>query len=209
MDGTLLNTEELYPEVCRRMLAMRGKDCPEQLLENMMGYRAHVSLQVMKDWHALHETVDELRHESSQMFMVLIDERLGLMPGVHRLLDAIEAAGLPKAVGTSSSREFAEHMLSRVGLLERFEFLLCAEDVQEGKPDPEIYRTAAERFGFDPGDVLVLEDSQTGFRAAHAAGTIAVAVPGPHSCRHDFTGARMVLDTLCDDRLYALLGGAA
>ena len=72
--------------------------------------------------------------------------------------------------------------------------VLTAEDVVEGKPHPEIYLKAAERFQLKPSEVVVFEDSQNGCRAATAAGTIAIAVPGGHSLRHDFSGATMVVD---------------
>ena len=77
--------------------------------------------------------------------------------------------------------------------------------MRQGKPHPEIYLLAARRFGVAPGELLVLEDSQNGCRAAVAAGAVAVAVPAGHSRRHDFTGAALVADTLADPRLLALL----
>jgi beta-phosphoglucomutase-like phosphatase (HAD superfamily) len=65
---------------------------------------------------------------------------------------------------------------------------------------------SAARLGIDPGEMLVLEDSQNGCRAAVAAGAIAVAVPGAHSRRHDFTGATLVANSLADRRIYERLG---
>ena len=73
----------------------------------------------------------------------------------------------------------------------------------EGKPQPEIYQTAAARFGLPPRQVMVLEDSENGCRAAVAAGAFTVAVPSGPSRRHDFTGAQFVAETLADPRIYA------
>ena len=91
-------------------------------------------------------------------------------------------------------------------LAPRFQFILTSDDIVDGKPHPEIYLKAAERFGLPPADLLVLEDSQNGCRAAVAAGTFAVAVPGGHSRRQDFSGASLVLESLADRRLYEVLG---
>ncbi len=118
----------------------------------------------------------------------------------------LEAAEIPKAIGTSSGLRFVTNCLSRFTLRPRFEFVLTCEDVTDGKPHPEIYLLAAQRFGIAPAEMLVLEDSQNGCRAAVAAGTFAVAVPSGHSHQHDFSGAQLVAQTLEDPRIYAALG---
>ena len=68
------------------------------------------------------------------------------MPGLKDLLDALIKAGIRKAIATSSVRTFTERVLGNSTWLWRFEFILTAEDVSEGKPDPEIYQTAAKRL---------------------------------------------------------------
>ena len=75
-----------------------------------------------------------------------------------------------------------------------------------GKPHPEIYHKAAQNFGSSPAQMMVLEDSENGCRAAVAAKAFAVAVPGRHSMHHDFTGATFVADGLADARIYEVLG---
>ena len=128
------------------------------------------------------------------------------MPGLEALLKALEAAGIPKAIATSSGPAFVANVLDRFSLAPRFQFILTCDDIVDGKPHPEIYQTAAKRFGVEPAEMLVLEDSQNGCRAAVAAGAFAVAVPAGHSESHDFTGAKLVIDTLADPRLYAAIG---
>jgi beta-phosphoglucomutase-like phosphatase (HAD superfamily) len=82
---------------------------------------------------------------------------------------------------------------------------LAAEDVRQGKPDPEIYLTAAGLFSAEPAELVVLEDSHNGCRAAVAAGTRAVAVPGTHSAHHEFSGASLIVSSLADEQLWSLL----
>src|SRR6185295_13669688 len=124
------------------------------------------------------------------------------MPGLSDLLAALEAAGMPKAIATSSGPRFVRDVLSRFELEPRFQFILTCDDIVEGKPHPEIYLKAAQRFGIRSAEMLVLEDSQNGCRAAVASGAFAVAVPAGHSAGHDFTGAALVAETLADPRLY-------
>jgi HAD superfamily hydrolase (TIGR01509 family) len=208
MDGLMFNTEELYQLVCREMLRRRDKPFEADLLNQMMGRPARNAFQVMIDWHQLTESIPELAAESAEIFAVILETQLAPMPGLFDLLAALEKAGIPKAVATSSGRKFTTQVLGRFELEPRFQFLLCSEDVTEGKPHPEIYQTASARLSREPAHVLVLEDSHHGCKAAIAAGAFAVAVPGGHSHTHDFTGAQFVAQTLADPRIYEALGVA-
>ena len=206
LDGLLVNTEELYQDVGTELLRRRGKTFEPDLLDRMMGRPQQVSLGIMIDWHGLSDSVERLAEETREIFVSLLDTRLAPMPGAVSLIDGLTAAGVPFGVATSSGPDFAHDVLGRVGLLERMGFVLTCDDVREGKPAPEIYLAAAGRLGVAPDRMLVLEDSQAGCRAAVAAGAVAVAVPGGHSLRHDFSGAAFVAESLADERIYAALG---
>lgn len=206
LDGLMFNTEDLYQEVGARLLGRRGKRFEIDLLDAIMGRPGAVAYQIMIEWHGLDSTPELLAAEADELFVDLLEHRLAVMPGLLDLLGKLEAAGIPKAIATSSGPEFVQDVLGRFDLAPRFQFILTCEDIQHGKPDPEIYLLAASRFGLRPNELLVLEDSQTGCRAAVAAGTRAVAVPGGHSTRHDFAGAALVADSLADPRLLSLLG---
>lgn len=206
LDGLLFNTEELYQDVGAELLRRRGHVFEHDLLNAMMGRPSRVALQMMIDHHDLSDTVETLAAETAEIFPAILDARLALMPGAAELLSALEHADIPKAIGTSSGRRFVASVLGRFNLEPRFEFILTAEDVVEGKPAPEIYLKAASRFTVDPNQLAVFEDSQNGCRAAVAAGALAVAVPGGHSLTHNFDGASLIADSLADPRIYALLG---
>jgi HAD superfamily hydrolase (TIGR01509 family) len=207
LDGLLVNTEELYQHVGSEMLRRRGRTFDADLLDAMMGRPQKVALGVMIEWHGLDDTVETLAAETKVIFESLLDDRLRPMPGAVALVEHLVARGLPRGVATSSGPDFAHDVLGRVGLLDRFGFVLTSADVTQGKPHPEIYETAAGRLGVRPERMLVLEDSAAGCRAAVAAGAVAVALPGGPSRRHDFTGARLVAESLADPRIHALLGG--
>jgi HAD superfamily hydrolase (TIGR01509 family) len=209
LDGLMFNTEELYQDVGAELLRRRGCEFTGPLLDAMMGRPSPVALQIMIDWHQLDTTVAQLEAETDALFPDILDKRLAPMPGLLDLLANLERAGIPKAVGTSSRRSFVVDVLSRFNLEPRFNFLLTAEDVVHGKPDPEIYRKACQRLGAAPSQVMVLEDSENGCRAAVAAETYAVAVPGFHSRDHSFAGTRFIADSLADSRIYEALGLAA
>ncbi|MFM7291665.1 MAG: HAD family hydrolase [Planctomycetia bacterium] len=207
LDGLLVNTEQLYQHVGAELLRRRGRSFEPDLLDAMMGRPQQVSLAIMIEWHGLTDTVDTLAAETHEIFRGLLDTELRTMPGVVELLDLLDHRGIARGVATSSGPDFAHDVLGRVGLHERFAFVLTSADVTNGKPHPEIYQAAARRLAVDPGSMLVLEDSAAGCRAAVAAGAVAVAVPGGHSRRHDFTGARFIADTLADSRIRSLVVG--
>ncbi len=206
LDGLMFNTEELYQEVGSTVLARRGCSFTPELLNEMMGRQSAQALQIMIDWHNLVDTVEALAAESMQVMHGLLETRLAPMPGLLDLLLALEEVGIPKGIATSSGREFLDAVLAQSGLARRFAFTVAGSEIEHGKPAPDIYLLAAKKHGCPPQEVLVLEDSQIGCRAAVAADTYAVAVPSGPSHTHEFHGAKFVADTLADERIYFALG---
>jgi len=206
MDGLMFNSEDVYTLAGSELLSRRGREFTPELKDAMMGLPPQRAFEVMIEWHALDEPWQAIAAESNEIFLGLLDKHLATMPGLMELLAALEQAGIPKAIATSSSRWLAEACLDPFALVPRFSFVLTSEDITHGKPDPEIYLLAARRLGVPPGEMLVLEDSQNGCRAASAAGAFTVAVPGEHSCRQDFSTANLVIESLEDARLYEVLG---
>ena len=207
LDGLMVNTEQLYQLVGTELLRRRGKPFEPELLDEMMGRPARVALDIMIRWHSLDATVAAALGRNRRD--LCRDPARAAWPACRAWSNCstrLEAAGIPKAIATSSGPRFVANVLGRFNLAPRFQFILTSDDIVDGKPHPEIYLKAAQRFGLPPADLLVLEDSQNGCRAAIAAGTFAVAVPGGHSRRQDFSGASLVLDSLADRRLYEVLG---
>jgi HAD superfamily hydrolase (TIGR01509 family) len=178
MDGTLLDTEKVYLEstiaaltslgysdgvtaLCHGMIGIPGPDC-ELLL------RAHFG-------------ADFPLEEANRLFLANCGETLQaglpLKRGAVNLLDAIDAAGVPKAIVTSSSRRTADRHLGLAGIGNRFDAILTRDDVSRGKPSPDLYLLAAARLGTSARACIAVEDSNPGVAAAHAAGAITLMVP--------------------------------
>jgi pseudouridine 5'-phosphatase len=206
MDGLMFNTEDIYTLVGQELLRRRGLVFTEELKKEMMGTPPQQSFERMIDRHRLSETWQVLAAESNRLFLEIVDLHIQPMPGLFDLLGRLEDAGIPKAIATSSAKALLDACLVNFNLHSRFQFFLTAEDVTQGKPNPEIYLTAASRLDVPPAEMVVLEDSQNGCKAAASAGAYAVAVPGEHSRNHDFSTASLVISSLADPRLYAILG---
>jgi HAD superfamily hydrolase (TIGR01509 family) len=206
MDGLMFNTEDVYHQVGTELMRRRGCEYTRELSDAIMGRPPQACFETMIRWHGLDDRWEAMALESEGLFIGLLDGYLAPMPGLVPLLDALDAAGIPKAICTSSSLRLLEAVLSRFQMRPRFQFVLTAEDITHGKPHPEIYLKAAERLGLAPEQVLVLEDSQTGCRSAAGAGTIVVAVPNEYSRNQDLSVASLMIESLCDPRLFEILG---
>lgn len=99
------------------------------------------------------------------------------MPGLFELFDALDKKGIKKAVATSSRRRNAEMTLTKCGILDRVDAVVTGDMVEHGKPAPDIFLKAAGVMGCSLDECLVLEDSNAGVLAAHAAGIPVVLVP--------------------------------
>lgn len=198
LDGLMFNTEHVFALAAERMLSGRGLEMPPNLLRKMMGRRPPEAMRQMRELCGLTESIGDLHAESHSTFFELLDEHLEPMPGLFELLGLLESRSVPKGVATSSPRDYQIDLMGRFDLLPRFAFALTAEDVQNGKPDPEIYLTAAERHGVPPAELLVFEDSEAGTNAAAAAGAFVISVPHEHSRSHNFENASRVARSLAD-----------
>lgn len=124
-------------------------------------------------------------------------DTLPVLPGVVDLLDGLDAAGVPAGIASSSSVEWLERHLGRLGLLDRFQVLAGVDRVGGvGKPAPDSYLLACAELDADPARSVALEDSAHGMAAALAAGMVAVAVPTRITRFTSFDGAHRVVETL-------------
>ncbi|MEZ6043598.1 MAG: HAD family phosphatase [Planctomycetaceae bacterium] len=207
LDGLMLNTEDVFDLAGQQLLERRGMVMTTQVRDAMLGRRAHEAFAVMKEMTGVKDDIHALMMETKELFAAIAENRLAMMPGLPELLDLIESRNLPRAVATSSPRSYMTELLTRFNLLDRFHFTMTAEDVTHGKPHPEIYLAVAERLNVAPSEMLVLEDSETGTRAASAAGAIIVSVPNRHTAAGDFSMATLRVESLQDARLLSLLNG--
>src|SRR4051794_5058874 len=171
LDGTMFDTEALFFRVASEMLRARGKEFTVDIMRAMIGRPAKETTRVFQEMTGVDDEPEALMAEARDRFNAEIDTAVHPTPGLFALLDRLIALKIPRAVATSSRRAYAERLLRGHRLLDKFAFVLGAEDVARHKPDPEIYQTAADRLGVPTSAVLVLEDTPTGLAAAKAAGT--------------------------------------
>ncbi len=204
LDGLMFDTEALFYRVSAELLEERGRKFTPEIMRAMMGRRPPEAGLALVQLSGIGETVDQWLALVRQRFQALLDEAVRPTPGLHALLEELEERA-PLAVATSSPRDYALDLLDRHDLLDHFEFILGAEDVSLGKPDPEIYLAAAARLGAASHEIVVLEDSPAGVEAARRAGATVVAVPHEHSPAEGLKGADMVISALDASEFLAYL----
>ena len=207
LDGILIDTEPIFHESSRRLLAGRNLPFDPTVLQRMMGTPGRDALQIFRDHYQMPETIEELAAICSRYFYeVLGDRPAPLLPGAVELLKLLVERGIPRAIATSSSRRYVHRVFEPHGLMKHFSFILTCDDVQRGKPAPEVYEKAAAGFGHPPGEMLVLEDSPAGLRAAKSAGAFCVMVPHALVPRDQLQGADAIVSSLIAPDLLRLIG---
>ena len=201
MDGLMFSTEDVYWETAATVLRRRGHEYNQEVANDVMGRPPKYCFEKMIEYYGLDDDWETLHAESEDTFCKLLDGGFTMMPGLPELLDRLEKKGIPKSVCTSSSRRVAQEVLGRSGVMERFRFVLAFEDIVHGKPDPEIYLKAAQKFGVTPDQMLVLEDSVSGCHAAKNAGAVVVAVLADHNRTFDFSHASFIAQRLDDPEI--------
>jgi HAD superfamily hydrolase (TIGR01509 family) len=196
-DGVLVDTEHLYMEASRAVLADCGIGLPEaDYIELFMRQnRGLLHFADLCGW-----TADELRDRRARrnaLYAGLLARAPLVLDGVEETLEALHGR-TRLAIVTSSRRDHFDLIHGRTGLLRYFDFVLTEGDYPVSKPDPAPYLAAVTRAGVDPSSCLVVEDSERGLAAAVAAGLRCIVVPSRLTRGARFDGAWRVLDDVRD-----------
>jgi len=178
MDGLLVDTEPLWTLAEQELAVRLGGAFTADLKAAIVGTRLDVAVPLFLE-HLGHEVTPEAVRESAGWLLArmveLFERPLPLQPGAAALLKAVDDAGVPQALVSSSFRVLVDAVLAHGA--GPFATTLAGDEVVRGKPDPEPYLTAAARLGVDPVRCVVLEDSPAGVASGEAAGCAVVAVP--------------------------------
>ena len=177
LDGLLLDTEPLYLQATAEVLSRYGRELERDVLRRYIGIPSVQTMQRLAEFYELDVPAEQLNVERHAILEGLLPTASPLT-GARELTAALKAAGVPVAVGTSSTRDTSEIKTERHReWLDTFDCVVTSDDVDRGKPHPDIFLRAAERLGRPAGECVVFEDARSGVEAAHAAGMAVVMVP--------------------------------
>lgn len=180
-DGTIVDNMPQHYVAWKAALDPHGAEFPEDQFYGWGGRPARDIIHDLNARYGLAMPVDEVNEARERAFTEL-SVGAAAVPGV---LEHIENAygTVPFAVVSGSTRDAVVASLTALGLLEKFDTLVCAGEYTRPKPDPECYLKAAGILGVDPAACVVFEDTELGVQAAQAAGMAYVRVPPPTSRR--------------------------
>lgn len=178
MDGVLIDTEKWLNTYWRQAAAEAGFDMTVEhalAIRSLAGKYAAPYLQEIFGKEFSYWTVRERRKELMKEHIARhgIDKK----PGVDEVLDYLRAHGIVTAVATATDPVRAKDYLTKIGIYDKFDKIICATMVENGKPKPDIYLYACEQIGMQPEDCVAVEDSPNGVRAAVDAGIRTIMVP--------------------------------
>ena len=176
LDGVLLQSEEVWDAVRERYVRERGGRYDEEVQRAMMGMSAPEWSRYLHEEAGVPDTPDAINRGVVERMLEAYRHELPLLPGA---VEAVRraAAAFPLALASSSNREVFEEVLDLARLTDCFRATVSSEEVERGKPAPDVYLQAARRLGVAPELCAAVEDSHSGIRSAKAAGMRVVAIP--------------------------------
>ena len=179
MDGVLMDSEQLWNESKQEVVRDSGGRWREDAPTAMMGMSS-------LEWSAYMHDELGVPMDASDINRAVVDrmkqhyrEHLPLLPGAVEVVRSLHRRW-PLALASSANREIIDFALDAAGLAGEFRATVSSEEVEHGKPAPDVYLEAARRLGVAPDRCVAIEDSSNGLRSAAAAGMAVIAVPNTH-----------------------------
>lgn len=200
MDGVILDTEKLYTRFWQEAAQALGYPMTRDQALQMRSLNRDAGRAKLQSFFGEEISYPQVRQERIRRMEAYIDAHgVEAKPGIRELLDALDAAGIPTAIATSSPMERTERYLGQLGLYHRFTRICSGYQVPHGKPAPDIYQFAAKSLSLPTESCLALEDSPAGILSAYRAGCMAVLVPDQDPAAPDMlTHLYACADTLSD-----------
>lgn len=180
-DGVIVDSSDFHRQSWQRLAELEGLQLPPNHFKEGFGMRNETIIPQILGWTQDPEEIRRLSRRKEELYRDLIDQKgIQPLPGVEELLLELHRRGVPCAVASSTDRLNITCALQRMGMRHEFGIIVAGGDVERGKPDPEVFLTAAEKLETDPRRCVVFEDAHVGVAAARAAGTKVIAVATTH-----------------------------
>jgi len=195
LDGVIVDSKEAHFLAFRQLGEEVGYPCTRETFTHIFGMHNNEIFPFLFG-HPLPQTrITELADRKEAIVREIMRGHVQALPGARALVHALRDAGFHLAIGTSTPLANVELILGELGQREYFQVIVSAEDVTEGKPNPQVFLLGAERLGVSPDRCVVIEDAVAGVQAARNGGMKALAVTTNHS-REALSKAERVVDSL-------------
>ena len=177
LDGVLADSEPWWNEIDATLLAEYGVTYRGEYHRNVLGISYRLAVEFYKKTFNLSVPAEEMMRRRGEIAVDFFANKIGLFPSTREVLEELQQMTLRFAVATSSVSASARPFLDRHNLTQLFDVIVTGDEVEHGKPQPDIYLRAAEKLRVAPDACLVIEDSLSGIAAAKAAKMRVAAIP--------------------------------
>ena len=177
LDGVLADSEPWWNQIDAKLLAEHGVSYRGEYHRNVLGVSYRLAVEFYKNAFHISASVEELMRRRGEIATDFFANRVGLFPSAKTTLEQLREMKLHLAVATSSVSASARPFLERTGIRSLFSVVVTGDEVQRGKPHPEIYLRTAKKLGISPEACLVIEDALAGIAAGKAANMRVAAIP--------------------------------
>lgn len=212
LDGTLVDSMEVWPEIDVEYLGRYGFTLPEDLQYAIEGMGFTETAEYFKERFHIPESIEEIKEEWNRLAYDKYAHEVPMKSGAEGFLREIRRRGIRTAIASSNSRQLILACLENNGVADCFDCIVTSCDVSKGKPAPDIYLRAASSLGVEPGRCLVFEDVPMGILAGRRAGMKVCAVEDSFSLSQTEKIRRMAdyyirsYDEICDGTYETLQG---
>jgi len=194
MDGVLVDTEPIYWQVFFEQFECLGIEVSKKEYETFVGVPSPNIWRRLIKTRGLEYSLEEMLHrEKKILHQKLTEASLKPMSGVLDFLKYLEHQNIHLSVASSSTKSNIEFVLNKISIRHYFKFLVSGEEVENGKPSPDIFLRTAHLNAIEPQRCLVIEDSRNGVHAAKDAQMMVVGFKNPHSGNQDLSRADLII----------------
>ena len=178
MDGTIIDSEPISKAGWYKGIEHHGLEMPDELFAHLLGRGIDTAKQLLMDYYGPDFNFENVLTVRREHVKAHIDRHgLPMKKGLIYLLDKLDSLGIKKCIATSAGQADMEYRLNSLNLLSRFDGFVSGDQIENGKPHPEIFLKAAKLMETEPANCIVLEDSLTGVAAAYNAGIKVIMIP--------------------------------
>ena len=197
LDGVLVNSGEEHYQSFARLGEEAGYTITREQFRGLFGRHNSDIFPIVCGRPLPADEIARLADRKETIFRELLRGRVAALPGVHALLPSLRDVGFHLAIGSSTPRANVEMILNELALIDLLEVIVSAEDVTNGKPDPQVFLLAAQKLGIPAAHCVVVEDAVAGVQAAKSGGMLALAVTTNHP-REALKQADYVVESLAE-----------
>ena len=177
VDGLMIDTESVWKNAFDKAGDKYGiPNLGDTLFPSLIGKRLEDEQELL-DRLLPSDIQNQLINEWRQIGLGSLEREVPVKPGLYEMLDYLEQHHIKMAVATTTRRELTEQRLKKIGVYDRFDYVLCGDEVTKRKPDPEIYLSVLHKMNTKAENAIALEDSSVGVEAAYRAGIDCIQVP--------------------------------